>query len=96
MAYQGLEYVGQFGKATFWLLANFLGIGLAPGVIEIARNCVDAPQRLVFLGLVEGKGNFSGGQRFIPAEYGLNQPLMPFFDFGRYQDQLLSPLTLVV
>ena len=50
--YQGLEYVGQFGKATFWLLANFLGIGLALGVLGIVRNYRDDPQKLVFLGLI--------------------------------------------
>ena len=52
LAYQGLEYVGQFGKATFWLLANFLGIGLVLGIMGVARNHGNDPQRLVFLGLI--------------------------------------------
>jgi hypothetical protein len=51
-AYQGSAYIDQLKLLMFSVYANFLGVGLALGVIGLVRNYLADKQRLIFLGLI--------------------------------------------
>jgi len=69
--HRGLDLVYQLGQVTYWLAANFLGVGLTLGLLGIVQNYLVDRRRLIFLGLI-----------FVPsvvffASYGsLDRPFM--------------------
>ena len=51
-AHQGPQYIDQLGQLMFTVYANFLGAGLALGLLGIIRNFLVDKGRLIFLGLI--------------------------------------------
>ena len=49
-AHRGLDYLQELGRSLWWLLANFLGVGIVLGGLGLLRSWGTDRRRLIFLG----------------------------------------------
>lgn len=69
--HRGLDLVYQLGQVTYWIWANFLGVGLTLGLLGLLQNYRVDRRRLIFLGLA-----FGPSVLFFASYGALDRPFM--------------------
>jgi hypothetical protein len=71
LVHRGVDLLSQLGQVTYWIWANFLGVGLTLGLLGVLQNYRVDKRRLIFLGLA-----FVSSVLFFATYGALDRPFM--------------------